>query len=142
MKDIEINTVTIDSIKRTVDTLSKKIGAPAYLLPTYDISEQTGRPHIEIDGDDYHFVVAERGEEIERRTTHDVYDILYWIFAGITFSLATDYEVKHRVLGRDFRRLLFRKQEEILGILDEDWKRRLQEEHRQILQVHPFDDNT
>ena len=142
MKDIEINTVTIDSIKRAVDKLSKKIGASAYLLPTYGTSEQTGRPHIEVHGDDYHFVVVERGAEIERRITHDVYDLLYWIFASIAFSLATDYEVKHRVLGKDFRRLLFCKQEEILGILDEDWKRRLQEENRQVLQAHPFDDNT
>lgn len=48
-------------------------------------------------------VVVERGIEWERRKTNDLDKLLYWIFANLTFSMAVEYELAHRVEGQDFR---------------------------------------
>jgi hypothetical protein len=140
LKNLEITTVTLDTVQRAVNILGEKIGASGYNLPTYGKSEDFARPHIEINARGYHYVVVERGNEIQRKTTHDIYELLYWIFSHITFNLAIEYERSHRIPSKDSRRLAFQKQEELLGILDEDWKRREEARHNQILEIHPFID--
>jgi hypothetical protein len=141
MKDLEITSVTLESVMRAVDILAKKINAPANLLPTYGKSEEFARPHVETNANGYHWVVVERGTEFERRTTWDPDELLYWIFESVTFSMAVKYELQHRVSGKDPRRMFFRKQEELLGILDKSWEKRSQQEHLKILGEHPFSDN-
>ena len=95
-------------LRAVVEKLAARIEAPENVLPTYGASEDSARPHIEIDGR-YHFVVVERGLELERRTTTDLDEILYWIFDGVTSSLASRYEVRNRNPGEDFRRHEVRK---------------------------------
>jgi len=43
------------------------------------------------------------------------------VFEGVTFSMACDFELKHRKTNQDFRRQLFSKQEELLGTDDQKW---------------------
>jgi G3E family GTPase len=147
---------SLADLEKIVDELAAKIEAPASLLPTYGHSLDGAHPHIEVthgeaaheDADDsetdhagmWHYVTVERGQELERKTTRDLDELLYWIFASVTFSMAVKYKGKHRVSGQDFRRIMFQKQEELLGQLNESWKRREEEEHRFILAKHPFDD--
>ena len=132
--------LTLSEIKQMVDQLAEKIGAPQSSLPTYGYSTQTGRPHIEVDSKDYHFVVAERGQENRRLTTPDIDDLLYDIFQSVTFGLACSYELDHRIRGQDFRRMMFERQEELLWQLSPQWRDRRRTEHAQILRAYPFDD--
>ena len=133
--------LTLDDIKAMVDALAKKINAPPYLLPTYGSTIDGAHPHIEIDGSDrLYYVVVERGQELKRDLAGDTNDLLYGIFAGITFSMACNFEAKHRIPNEDFRRQLFAKQEELLGMLNEEWRIRKQKEHREVLLTHPFED--
>ncbi len=97
-------------------------------------------PHIEVDTQGYHYVVVERGEELTRITTMDLDELLYHVFEAITFGLACDYEVTHRISGQDFRRLLFKYQIELLSTLSTQWAQRELADHRQILRQNPFDD--
>jgi hypothetical protein len=142
---------SLADLGKIVDELAAKIEAPASLLPTYGHSLDGAHPHIEVthgetahdDADDacmWHYVTVERGQELERKTTSDLDELLYLIFASVTFSMAVKYEGKHRVSGQDFRRIMFQKQEELLGRLNENWQRREEEEHRLILAKYPFDD--
>lgn len=142
---------SLADLEKIVNDLAAKIQAPASLLPTYGHSLDGAHPHVEMSHGEtdhrktdhsgtWHYVIVERGQELERKTTGDLDDLLYWIFASVTFSMAVKYEGKNRVTGQDFRRILFLKQEELLGILNENWRRREEEEHRQILIKHPFDD--
>lgn len=62
-----------------------------------------------------------RGQEIERHSSIDLDDILYWVFQGVTFSMAVKYEVAHRIEGEDFRRQLWQKQFELLDWLNPAW---------------------
>ena len=117
----------LTDIQALVDSLAEKIKAPQNLLPTYGKTIDSAHPHIEIGSNgQLYYVVVERGEEIRRDSAIDTNDLLFRIFSGITFSMACDFELKHRKKSQDFRRQLFSKQEELLGILHEEWRIREQ----------------
>lgn len=58
--------LTLEQLENKISDLAQLIEADKNYLPTFGQSEQTGRPHIEIIGNDYYFVVCERGEEYLR----------------------------------------------------------------------------
>lgn len=125
-------------IQLEVNRRAALIGAPAALLPTYGRTEDGARPHLEVNEAGYHYVVVERGVELERMTTRDLDELLYAVFQSVTFSLACQFEVRHRIEGEDCRRQMFRCQEELLQKLDPWWARRRWQEHQDILKRHPF----
>jgi hypothetical protein len=130
-----------DQIRSCIDRLARKIGAPPQILPTYGHSNDAGRPHIELDWKSYHFVVVERGQELERRTTRDLDELLYWVFEGITFDMACQFELRNRIPNADFRRTLFRRQLDLLEKLDPKWGTRGKAEILKILSAYPFSDS-
>lgn len=131
----------LEEIKKKVQELANIINASSDLLPTYGYSKDFAHPHIEVDNSGFiHYVVVERGEELDRKTTDNLDKILYWIFASVTFSIASEYELINRIEDKDCRRIMFDKQEELLGMLNENWKQTENEKHRNILKIHPFDD--
>jgi hypothetical protein len=132
--------MTLQEIKAEVERLAARIEAPGNILPTYGHSDDGARPHIEIDSRGYHYVVVERGQELERLTTNDLDEHLYTIFEGITFSMACDYEKRHRIADQDPRRLLLHHQVELLSALFPRWGERESQRHEQILRQHPYDD--
>ncbi|HEX5838149.1 MAG TPA: Imm63 family immunity protein [Anaerolineales bacterium] len=134
-------TLTLKEIESRVKKLAEVIEAPVETLPTFGHSEQSGRPHIEVDSNGYHYVIAERGQELERHTTPDIDELLYYTLRWITFGLAVKYELDHRIPGQDVRRVLFAYQEDLLSQLSPAWGERRKHEHEQILQKHPFDDH-
>lgn len=133
--------LSIDDIKKKVDELATKINAPTDLLPTYGYSKDFAYPHIEVDNVGLlHYVIVERGQELERKITDKPDDLLYWIFASVTFSMACDYELNNRIEDKDCRRIIFEKQEELLGILSDTWRQKEHTEHQVILRNYRFDD--
>ncbi|HEY1406591.1 MAG TPA: Imm63 family immunity protein [Spirochaetota bacterium] len=135
-----MNDMSLKDIEIEVNKLAKVIRAPGDELPTYGYSRDFAYPHIEVDDHGYHYVVIERGQERERKTTQDVDELLYWIFDSVTFSMALKYELRHRIRKKDSRRMHFEKQEELLGKLHPEWEEKAKEEHLSILKEHPFDD--
>jgi hypothetical protein len=131
---------TLPEIANEIERLAAKIGAAGYILPTYGRTEDGARPHIEVDARGYHYVVVERGSELRRDTTSNLDELFYHVFESITFSLACDYELAHRVLGHDSRRLLFARQIELLSTLSSSWAKRESLDHQRILGQHPFND--
>ena len=131
---------TLSEIKASVDQFAERIGAPQNTLPTYGYSEHTARPHVEVDTRGYHFVIVERGEELERHTTSDLDELLYQIFTNVTFALSGKYERDHRTENRDPRKIMFKLQVELLTRLSSHWGDRESQAHKQLLKQHPFDD--
>jgi hypothetical protein len=132
---------TLSEIQKLIDKLALQIQVPQYLLPMYGNNLEGS--HVEIDkkGALYYFAI-ERGEETYRYLASDVDDLLYRIFEGATLMMASDYELKNRIKGQSFRRILFYEQERLLGVLDEKWRLRSIQNHEQILIKNPFDDNS
>ena len=134
-------TKTVTEIQNIVNQLAEKIDAPTNLLPTFSSLIGDATPNIEVDNLGlYNYVISERGNEYERKMTSDLNDLLYWIFASVTFSMACDYELKNRIEEKDCRRIIFEKQEELLGLLNTEWKEKEKKEHQSILNNNPFDD--
>lgn len=134
---------SLAEIKSEVNRRATLIGAAGHhSLPTYGRTEDGARPHIEVDSRGYHFVVVERGQELERFTTFELDEVLYRIFQSVTFSLAIEYELAHRVETQDCRRIGFQKQVELLAQLSQRWADTEVDEHQRILQEHPFDDQS
>jgi hypothetical protein len=131
---------TLPEIEAEVSRLAVLIGASDKDLPTYGLSRDGGCPHIEIDRKCYHYVVVERGEELERRSTGDFDELLYWVFSSVTSSMAFSYEVKNRVKDQDCRRIAFPKQLELLNRISEKMGVRGAAEIEDILRRHPYDD--
>ena len=132
--------ISLPEIKVEVDRLAARIGASGYVLPTYGYTEDGARPHVEVDVRGYHYVIVERGRELKRITTDDLDELFYNIFEGVTFSLAGDYEVNHRIEGQDSRRLLFQRQVELLSALSPQWGERESRRHERILHEYPYCD--
>lgn len=110
--------------------LAGVIGASSKLLPTFGRSEDLARPHIEEHHGSFAWVVVERGQELDRKATSDRDELLYWIFADVTFTMAGDRELAHRVPGQDSRVLLFTRQIELLDRLSHNWSQRYRSEHQ------------
>ena len=126
--------------KSRVDALAAVIDAPAQTLPTYGRTEDFARPHIEFRDGQFHFVIVERGQELERISSADPEKILFHVFEAATFSMAVDYEVDHRRRGQDFRRLMFEKRLELLEKLSPAWRDRVNEELAEVLRKFPYVD--
>ncbi|UZW57322.1 immunity 63 family protein [Sphingobium sp. JS3065] len=127
----------LTSIRTMVQEYGSQIGMSN--TPLFGTPQGDGAPYVVV-SDAYYFIVEERGIELERRKTNDIDELLYWIFCGVTFSMASDFELRNRKPGEDSRRQLFAKQEALLGQLSAQWRERKLEEHRRILTRHPFND--
>lgn len=103
-------------------------------------ARHTGSPHVEVSGDRLSYVVTERGSELERRTTTSQDDLLYWLASDMVFSLAGHYELNHREPGRDFRRVMFARELELMARLNSAWHDRKEAEIMGILARHPYRD--
>ena len=132
--------MTLEEIKNKTEQIAEIIDASANLLPTYGQSIDGAHPHIETDSNGMHYVIIERGQELDRKTTNDIDELMFWVFINVTFTMSIQHELKNRVENKDFRRLMFSKQEELLGLINNDWKTREQKNHENILRRNPFDD--
>ncbi|MBZ9623729.1 immunity 63 family protein [Clostridium sp. FP2] len=88
----------------------------------------------------YHYVISEKRQEIKHQVTKNLDELLYSTFKDITFEMACDYEVRNRIEGQDFRRLLFNKQLELINLISEEFSLLLKTEIEVILKKYPFKD--
>lgn len=125
----------MDEIKEMVELLAEQIAAPIDYLPTYNYSEDFARPHIEMQGNEYHLLVIEKGQEIKRQRTYDIEELIYWIFDSVTFEMALRLEVLNRNEEEDFRIQLFKIQEDLIEKINPKYKNSLEVKHRKLLQI-------
>jgi len=133
--------LTLAEIEVKVNELAEIINAPQNILPTYGYSEQTGRPHVEVSPRAYHYVVAQSGQEVNRYAERDIDQLLYKIFAEVTFELSVRYAEENLIENQDIRRSGFQHQVELLTLLSPQWGKRMSQEQAKILKRAPFDDD-
>jgi hypothetical protein len=100
-----------------------------------------GDPYVEQNGDTYAYLVSERGTEYERRETNDPDELLYWLVSHTTAEAAQQFELAHRVPGKDSRRIWFAKHVELMENIRSDWGSRTREEYENVLKEAPYDDS-
>jgi len=127
-------------IRQIIEKLARQIDAPASVMPTYDNFRNDGTPNVEVSNSVYYYRALDRDTETINRHTTDLNILLYWVFSGITFSMACEYELANRNPSQDFRRIMFEHQVELLTLLSPEWGEREAQEHAQILEHSPFND--
>lgn len=127
-------------LESDVHRMAKIIDAPAEGLPTFGPSRDGGHPHIEVDDAGLHYVVEERGEELERHSTHEPGELFYWAFEAVTGRMAFQHELHRRKPGRDPRRIAFAYQLDLLERLNPRWALRRGLEIESMLREHPYND--
>lgn len=134
-----IGTKLLDTrvIQSRANALAARLGKADFRLKSEPMHD--GSPHIEV-SDAYQLIVTERGQELERRRTTDADELLYWVMAGLTASIAWAYERAHRHEREDERRQAFGKQVELLATLSPKWAERQRREQAEILRRYPFRD--
>ena len=131
---------TLQEIEAEVTALGGLIDASKHDLPTYGVSRDGGYPHVEVAGGLYHYVVVERGQERERRSSGTYDDLLFWIFESVTHNLAFAYELRHRVEDQDCRRIAFPMQIALMSRLSSEMGGRVEAKIADILSRAPYDD--
>ncbi len=116
------------------------INAPENLLSIHFSPRDDGIPYVKVENNKFFYSASERGYLIFEKETADLDEVLYFLFDRITTTMSTDYELKHRVHGRDSRRKIFAKQIELLGQINPMWAERCKKEIAAVLESSPFDD--
>lgn len=133
-------TFELEGLQKAYDHVCQRIEATAHAY-TFSIERRDdGSPHVEYSGGEFHYVVTERGLELDRRSTADPDEILYWMIRDLTFWMGAAYEFKHRIEGQDARRIIFAHWLELMMRADPQMARRLRLHIDGILDRHPFID--
>ena len=128
------------SLREKYRQLSIRLGASPTFQTFFETAQHDGTPHVEIDGDEYIYVVTERGLRYDEQRTTDEDEILYWLLADASWAMASGYELRNRIEGQDFRRLLFAKDIELMENVNREWGERKRKYYANILMEHPYND--
>ena len=137
--------LTIEEVREEVYRLGKLIGlerdSDLYPLFTTVTKVWSEGYSFYIDDGKYHYVAMDRGRENKHYESENLKEILYFLSNDITFSLARQYELEHRIENQSFRRILFAKQLELLGKIDREYVLKCEQEIEAILKISPYRDN-
>lgn len=131
----------LDDLQRSVGLIGEKLGAPKSLLLVRDRSPEDGSPHVEFKDDGFDYVSSERGYEVFRKHAGSLDELLFLIISGVAFEMAVEYELHHRVAGRDSRRVIFEKYISDLNKINPAWARKASDELDAVLLSNPFVDS-
>ncbi len=140
---VKIDEKALHSIIAEARRLAEKIGAPKSWIPVVRSGpNDKASSWLEMNAEGteiYWFSLDDwRGTKIFHEWTNNPKEMIYFILEHLTFSIAVDYELKHRVKGQDSRHILYAKQEELLEGLNPAWGERCRRHHEEILKDHPF----
>ncbi len=102
--------------------------------------QHDGSAHVEFAGAELRYLVTERGETPESRSTYDPDELLFWLVTDLTRSLAASYELAHRIPGEDSRRQLFSKHVELLTLINREWGALVKARYDKLVERHPWND--
>lgn len=133
--------VNIDEIQKQVNEIILRAGFPKHSVNLCSAPVGDGTPYISFENDSYNYIYSERGYEFSRKVTHSLNTLLYWIMSEFACKIAYQYELDHRVEGRDGRRITFPKFIEIMANMNPAWELEARNEIQNILAEAPYDDS-
>jgi hypothetical protein len=130
----------LEAVRQEFHAIAEQLSVPTNLVEFHTRQQDDGAYHLEVMGDEYHYISTERGKTLDVRTTRDPEDVLFWLTENLTRSMASEYELNHRVERRDSRRLWMAKHVEYMQSINPAWAARVTEKYEAILVNYPFDD--
>ncbi|PXW45073.1 immunity protein 63 of polymorphic toxin system [Erwinia sp. AG740] len=115
---------TLEELRQQLIEIGEKLGGGVhpnghFIIP--DASDGMATPHLEIHDDKYHYVVCERGVELSRTITSSEDEILYWFVESSVSAIASNLAASECPPNGEFRRLYFKKQYELLKLVNPTW---------------------
>lgn len=89
---------------------------------------------------EYHVSFAEKGKIKENLITTYAEEVLWQVVKCLSFSISFKYAVENREDGKDFRRMLFKKDLEVFFEFGENFGKRRKAEIEKILKENPYAD--
>lgn len=126
----------IEQLRAELLKIGEKMGGgvrPNHYFTIPDSPDGLATPYLEIHGEEYHFVVAERGIEIARKVTLSDDELLYWFVDCCVVGLAAEYAARKSSSDKEFRHVYFRKQYSLLLSINPEWATRKRKELTEIL---------
>ncbi len=133
--------ISIDEIQKEVDEMILRSGFPRHSVNICSSPIGDGTPYISLENNTYNYIYSERGYEFSRKVTKSLDKLLYWIISEFSYRIAFQYELDHRIKGRDGRRIAFPKFIEIMANMNPAWVSEAQCEIQKILTETPYDDS-
>lgn len=131
---------TFEEIKSEITKMCQEIGLERKDAVLYDSVQTDGTPFIQLIDNKYLYISKERGEIIFVKETKNVKDLYFWIMDDLISNFSYKYELNHRVEGKDFRRLIFKKQIQYFEMICDEWKVRKEKDIQYNLMNSPFND--
>lgn len=114
---------TIEELRNELLKIGEQLGGgtrPNHYFFIPDQPDGVATPYLEIHGKEYHFIISERGLEIQRKVTLSDDEILYWFVESAVAGLASAYAAKHSS-EREFREVYFRKEYSLMLSVKPEW---------------------
>lgn len=127
-------------IRNKIESLAKMIEVKPSYLPSIETARYDGHPFVREVHGSFHYVIQEGNEEYKRLIFCDTDELLYEVFKGVTFQMATDFELENRNENRDSRRIIFQKQKELLIQLNSNWGDKIEKQQKELLRQFPYND--
>ena len=130
----------LDELAKEYDRLCQRVKPSEFPYTFLTERQDVGSPHVELTDGEYHYIVTERGLDLERKSTADIKEILYWMLYDLTFWMGVRFEFKNRIEGPDCRRVIFAHQLELMKRADAAMAERLEQHIAKTLAANPFND--
>lgn len=135
---VAMEKLSLSDLAAKFHSMVEQLDVDPYYKVLHTSPQHNGSPHVEMISGKFDFVVTERGSVLERVSGLDTDEVLYLLFEGLTFIMATSYELSNRKPAGDGRSVWFPYQEKLMAGLKPSWGTRLKAEHEKILQKSPF----
>ncbi len=129
---------TVKELQTELFRIGRLINANKYDLIIGEVGDII--TDVEIHGDEYHYIVVERGAEQERVVTKSSFELMFQFIDTATFSLASRYAAQNKAPGQNFRRLMFQRYLELLREIGPMWEKRGQQKIDEALKKVPYED--
>jgi len=128
------------ALRQKLESVASQINAPRDLIPSINEPSENAKPYVKLTTSGFRYCVQDRDSIIKDMETADVEELVYWVFADITFVMALAHELQFRRAGQDSRRLIFTHQLQLLEKLEPRWRTRRDLEIQAILSQARFND--
>lgn len=112
-------------LRQILETNFAKISSDLHLLPEINNSNYNCEPFIEIGQNAYYYICLERGEDVFRKQTTDLNELIFMVMEDLTFKMAWDWVKLHPKSNSDLRIPAFAKQVELMKTINLDYGNRL-----------------
>jgi hypothetical protein len=127
-----------DRLRLAYQQIVERLGLPPSTHSLQFERHDDGSRHFEQDGEGWKVVTTERGCDYDQLCLPDDEEALFLQTSDLTFSMACDYELAHRIENRDCREMISERQIELMSRISSEWGERMRRQWQATLRSHPL----